>query len=65
MTKNELIKLLKPYLQTQESISTIKDLDEMEIESFMTDVCWTIGDWEQHPDEVADLFSDYFACEIA
>lgn len=65
MTKNELIKLLKPYLQTQESISTIKDLDEMEIESFMTDVCWTIGDWKEHPDEVADLFADYFACEIA
>ena len=30
MTKNELTELLKPYLQTQESISTIKDLDEME-----------------------------------
>lgn len=65
MTKNELTEFLEPYLKTQESILTMEDLDEMEIKSFQTDACWTIGDWKQHPDEVADLFSDYFACEIA
>lgn len=65
MTKNELTELLKPHLQTQESISTIKDLDEMEIDSFVKEMRWILPQWWETPDEVADLFSDYFACEIA
>lgn len=41
------------------------DLDEMEVEQFQTNCFWSIGPWWESPDEVADLFADYFSCEIA
>lgn len=65
MSKSQLKSFLKPFLKTRESILTMDDLDEMEVEQFQTNCFWSIGPWWESPDEVADLFADYFSCEIA
>lgn len=65
MTKPELKEFLRPFLKTRESILTMDDLDELEIDVFLNEVNWSLPQWWETPDEVADLFADFFACEIA
>jgi len=64
MSKPELKEFLRPFLKTRESILTMDDLDELELEAFQRE-CWSVGNWWEAPDEVAELFAEYFACEIA
>lgn len=65
MTKTELKEFLRPFLKTRESILTMDDLDELEIDVFLNEVSWSLPQWWETPDEVADLFADFFACEVA
>lgn len=65
MTKPELKEFLRPFLKTRESILTMDVLDEMEVVEFLNEVSWSLPQWRETPEEVADLFAYFFACEIA